>query len=182
MNDLNMADQPLQRLRDVRIVYLAPMSVASIHCVGGSPEYDTGIALQKFMADTKLAGIKPDLRHLGFNHPNGVKPDGSDHGYERWVSIPDNMEIHEPFVKKQFSGGLYAAHMIPMGNFEEWGWLADWVKNSTEYEPDWGDPDCMGGSLEEHLNYINQYSLSSEDMDRSLQLDLLLPVKPRAEA
>jgi hypothetical protein len=134
------------------------------------------------MVKTKLAEIKPDLRHLGFNHPNGGRADGSDHGYERWVSIPDNMEIHEPFVKKQFPGGLYAAHMIPMGNFEEWGWLADWVKNSTEYEPDWGDPDCMGGSLEEHLNYINQYSLSSEDMDRSLQLDLLLPVKQRAEA
>ena len=132
MNDVNLAGHPLSRLKDVRIVYLAPMAVASIHRVGGSPEYDTGIELQKFMVKTKLAEIKPDLRHLGFNHPNGGSADGSDHGYERWVSIPENMEIHEPFVKKQFPGGLYAAHMIPMGNCEEWGWLADWGRNSAE--------------------------------------------------
>ncbi|MNP48734.1 hypothetical protein D3C76_1428710 [compost metagenome] len=89
------------------------------------------------------------------------------------------MEVHEPFVKKKFPGGLYAAHMIPMGNFEEWGWLMDWVKNSNEYEPNWGDPDCMNGSMEEHLNYMNQYHLSNEEMDKCMQLDLLLPIKPK---
>lgn len=181
MNDLNVADNYLSRLKDVRIVYVAPSAVASIHLVGGAPEYDTGNALQKFMIQTSLAEVKPDLRHFGFNHPNGVRADGTDHGYERWVTIPDQFEVREPFVKKQFPGGLYAAHMIPMGNFEEWGALVDWVQNSEEYEADWGDPDCMNGSMEEHLNYINQYPLDNEEMDRHLQLDLLLPVKPRVK-
>ncbi|MGM1049203.1 MAG: hypothetical protein ACQEXX_24105 [Bacillota bacterium] len=48
-----------------------------------------------FMIQTNLKEMKPDLRHFGFNHPNGVKPDGTDHGYERWVTIPDNMEVHD---------------------------------------------------------------------------------------
>ncbi|MGZ9585896.1 MerR family transcriptional regulator [Paenibacillus marinisediminis] len=179
MNELNVTDKHLSKLKDVRIVYLPPSSVASIHLVGGTPEYDTGVKLQQFMIQTNLASIKPDLRHYGFNHPNGGKPDGSDHGYERWVTIPDDMEVHEPFVKKQFPGGLYAAHMIPMGNFEEWGWLAEWVNSNDEYEPDWGDPDCMHGSLEEHLNYINQHHLSNEEFDKVAQLDLLLPIKSK---
>ncbi|MGG3508592.1 effector binding domain-containing protein [Paenibacillus lautus] len=181
MNDLKITDYYLSQLKDVRIVYLAPSLVASIHYVGESPEYDTGNELRKFMIQTNLKEMKPDLRHFGFNHPNGVKPDGTDHGYERWVTIPDNMEVHEPFLKKKFPGGLYAAHMIPMGNFEEWGWLTDWVKNSNEYEPNWGDPDCMNGSMEEHLNYINQYHLSNEEIDKCVQLDLLLPIKPKVK-
>ncbi|KWX75128.1 effector binding domain-containing protein [Paenibacillus jilunlii] len=179
MNDLKIADNPLSQLKDVRIVYVAPASVASIHYVGGSPEYDTGNELREFMIQTNLKEMKPDLRHFGFNHPNGVSPDGTDHGYERWVTIPDDLEVQKPFVKKKFPGGLYATHMIPMGNFEEWGWLMDWVTNSIEYEPEWGDPDCMNGSIEEHLNYINQYHLSNEDIDKCVQLDLLLPIKPK---
>lgn len=153
--------------------------MASIHFIGGTPEYDTGIKLQQFMTQTNLASIKPDLRHYGFNHPNGVKSDGSDHGYERWATIPDDLEVKEPFVKKSFSGGLFAAHMIPMGNFEEWGWLAEWVSSHDDYEPNWGNPDCMHGSLEEHLNYINLHHLTQEEMDKVLQLDLLLPIKPK---
>lgn len=126
INDLNMADNHLSKLKDVRIVYLPPSSVASIHCVGGTPEYDTGDEMQRFMIQTNLANIKPDLRHYGFNHP-----DGAEHGYERWITIPNNMEVQKPFVKKCFPGGLYAAHMISMGNFEEWGWLSDGLKKAV---------------------------------------------------
>jgi len=37
-----------------------------------------------------------------------------------WVTIPEEMDVPEPIVKKRFEGGLYAAHMIPFGAFEEW--------------------------------------------------------------
>jgi len=37
----------------------------------------------------------------------------SDHGYERWLTIPYDMKVNPPFAKKRFSGGLYAAHMTP---------------------------------------------------------------------
>lgn len=181
MNNGNKVDYHGHQLNDVRIVYVPPSSVASIHVVSGSPEYETEVELRQFMISTDLASKKPDLRHYGFNHPTGVKPDGTDHGYERWVTIPDDMEVQKPFVKKFFPGGLYAAHMIPMGNFEEWHWLAEWVEQSSEYEPNWGDPECMHGSMEEHLNYMNQYQLSVEDTNQGVQLDLLLPIKSKGK-
>ncbi|WP_410770306.1 MerR family transcriptional regulator [Fontibacillus sp. BL9] len=176
MNDLNAADKNLSKLSDVRIVYLPPATVATIQSVGGAPESDTGKELQKFMTETNLATVKPDLRYYGFNHPVG-----SEHGYERWVTIPDDLEVPEPLTKKKFPGGLYAAHMIPMGDFEEWGWLIEWVENSGEYEANWGDSESMHGCLEEHLNYINLYPLTNEDVDKRMQLDLLVPIKPESE-
>lgn len=179
MEDLNRADERLAKLTDVRIVYLPPATVASIHRIGGSPELDTGDELQAFTKDKQLAELKPDFRHYGFNHPNGERPDGTDHGYERWVTIPADMEVEEPFVKKQFPGGMYAAHMIPMGSFEEWHWLCDWAKGHPQYEPAWGDSECMDGLLEEHLNYINLYTLSREESDKRMQLDLLIPIRER---
>ncbi|WP_438433725.1 MerR family transcriptional regulator [Gorillibacterium sp. sgz500922] len=182
MQELNQADRQLSKLKDVRIVYLPPSTVASVHQIGGNPEQETGEKLQQFMEQTRLAERKPDLRHYGFNHPNGEQPDGSDHGYERWVTIPDDLELPEPFVKKSFPGGLYAAHMIPLGNFEEWGWLSDWVQENGEYEENYGDPACMHGLMEEHLNYINLYPLTPEELGRTLQLDLLFPVKHRMKA
>ncbi len=181
MDDLKKASDSLSKLTDVRVVYLPPATVASIQCIGGSPEHDTGHELKIFMMKTELHKIKPDLRQYGFNHPDGSKPDGSDHGYERWVTIPDDMEVPEPFVKKKFAGGLYAAHMIPMGNFEEWEWLCEWAMNNKEYEPNWGNPECMHGLLEEHLNYINQYQLSNEELDKCMQLDLLIPIKQKCK-
>lgn len=179
MEDLNQANHSLRKLRDtdVRIVYLPPVAVAAIHCVGRLAEIESGNLLGKFVRDHHLAQIKPDLRHFGFNHPEGEKPDGSDHGYERWVTIPEHMEVQKPFLKKHFQGGLYAAHMIPMGAFEEWGLLSDWAMNSAKYEMRLGDQEIYYGLLEEHLNYINTYSLSPDDSTQ--QIDLLLPIKEK---
>lgn len=182
MTELNRADEKLNRLtdRDVRIVYLPPASVAAVHCVGGMPETKTGDLLFSFIKDNHLAQIKPDFRHYGFNHPNGSLPDGSDHGFERWVTIPDNMEVTAPFVKKRFPGGLYGAHMIPMGAFEEWNYLYEWAAGHEKYEIVWGDPECMNGFMEEHLDAIHHYLWTHEECDRRLQLDLLIPIKEKA--
>jgi hypothetical protein len=165
--------------RDVRIVYIPQMTVASIHKIGGKPEWDTGNLLHQFIKEKNLSVIKPDFRHFGFNHPNGQKPDGSDHGYERWISIPENMDIEQPFIKKNIPGGLYAAWMIPIGLFEEWGLLWEWTENNEKYERVAGDPEMMDGLLEEHLNYINLYTKSGEELDKCMQLDLLIPIKEK---
>ncbi|WP_055667749.1 effector binding domain-containing protein [Desnuesiella massiliensis] len=180
MSDLNRANETLSKLTDVRIVYLPPATVASIRHIGGLPELTTASELNNFIMNNQLAKIKPDFRHYGFNHPNGEMADGSDHGYERWVTIPSDMEVIKPFEKKEFSGGLYAAHAISMGNFEEWNWLCDWAKNNPEYEPNWGNPECMYGLMEEHLNYINLYTLNVEE-NHKWQLDLLIPIRPKVK-
>lgn len=180
MDELNRANEVLSKLNDVRVVYLPPATVASIRRTGPVAEIETANELNQFITDHRLAKRKPDFRHYGFNNPNGEMPDGSDHGYERWVTIPSDMEVAEPFVKKEFSGGLYAAHAIPMGNFEEWSLLYEWVNNHPEYEPDWSNPECMGGLIEEHLNYIHHYEHGVE-AHQKWQLDLLFPIKPKVQ-
>ncbi len=183
MDDLSKATEKTNKLadKDVRIIYLPPATVASAHCIGGPAEWNSGNLIREFIKNSNLPKIKPDFRHYGFNHPNGTNNGGpcDDHGYERWVTIPDDMEVCEPLTKKHFNGGLYAAHMIPIGAFEEWEWLWQWVDDNKKYDRIAGSPECMDGLIEEHLNVINNYMLSSEELDKVLQLDLLIPIKEK---
>jgi Predicted transcriptional regulators len=177
MDNLKKAEESLSRLSDVRIIYLPPATVAAAHHIGDDPEYHANTMIDRFVRETDLCKIKPDLRHYGFNHPNPV--DESDyHGYETWVTIPDDMEVPPPLEKKQFAGGLYAAHMIAMGNFNEWEWLFDWVSKNEKYEfaGDMKDQEHMCGLLDEHLNYVSHINLESTEPE-DFQLDLLMPVR-----
>ncbi len=176
MEELNKANENLNKLHDkeVRIIYLPPATVASIHCIGGVPEIESGNLLHHFIRETKLYEMKPDFRHFGFNNPNGNMPDGSDHGYERWVTIPDEYELKPPFTKKQFAGGLYCAYMIPMGSFDEWLKLYEWAQNNDKYTLNFKDQIVERECIEEHLNYINKFMLSPDDV--TIQIDLLLPI------
>lgn len=179
MAELNKASERLNKLHnnEVRIIYLPPATVASIHCVGGVPEIESGDLLHQFIRETKLYEIKPDFRHYGFNNPNGNMSDGSDHGYERWVTIPDDYEVKPPFNKKQFAGGLYCAYTIPMGSFDEWFKLYDWAQNNDRYELNFKEQIIERECIEEHLNYINKFMLTPDDI--TIQIDLLLPIKDK---
>lgn len=183
LDDLYKASEKLNRLtdKDVRVVYLPPMTMASYQYVGDEPEMHCDEVIDRFVRETKLIQVKPDIRHFGFNAPNPVD-ETNYHGYEMWVTIPDNMEVPEPIIKKRFEGGLYAAHMIPLGAFEEWEWLSEWVHNNSKYEGNSGTKgdECMWGLLEEHLNYINHVNLPNTEPE-GLQLDLLHPIKERTK-
>lgn len=180
MERLKKAEESLSKLNDVRITYLPPATVASAHYIGDDPESYTYKLIDQFVRDTNLSTIKPDLRHYGFNHPNPVDETGY-HGYETWVTIPEDWEVPVPLIKKHFAGGLYAAHMIAFGNFNEWQWLFDWVEKSEQYEfaGDMQDQEHMCGLLEEHLNYLNHVHLDNTE-PKDLQLDLLMPIRERA--
>jgi DNA-binding transcriptional MerR regulator len=178
MVDLNKANEKLTKLadRDVRIVHLPPATVAAYQYIGDEPEMHCNHVINKFVLESNLANIKPDLRHYGFNAPN---PDEIGyHGYEMWVTIPNDMEVPNPIIKKHFEGGLYAAHMIPFGAFEEWSWLSEWVENNSKYEGGRGEKgsECMWGCLEEHLNYYNHIHLPNTEPE-GMQIDLLHPIK-----
>ena len=156
MSELNQANETLNKDLNVRIVLLPPFTVASNHVIGHDPEEIVDKPVDKFIRDTRLYEIKPDARYFGFNHPNpGILEEGV-HGYEVWVTIPDDMEVPEPLVKKTFEGGLYAALTIKFPEFQYWGELEKWVKNSTEYELNYSELglEIMGGCLEEHLNWV----------------------------
>ena len=178
MSELNKANESLSKLKDVRVIYIPPATVAASHYIGENPEDNAGELLNKFVLESGLCDIKPDIRHYGFNHPNPTA-ENSIYGYEMWVTIPDDMEVPKPLLKKKFAGGLYAAHMINMGNFHEWEWLDDWVRNNEIYESNClnDNGECMFGLLEEHLNYINV--VKNNNGFSKIQLDLLYPIKEK---
>jgi hypothetical protein len=178
MEDLNRASESLSTLKNVRIIHLPPCTVAASHYIGENPEENAGEQLAKFVKESNLYEIKPDARVFGFNHPN-PSSENSVYGYELWVTIPEDMELPEPLEKKQFNGGLYAAHTIVFPNFHEWEWLLNWVTvDNLKYEAnsieDGGE--CMHGLLEEHINYVYNSHNNLPESDEH-QLDLLYPVK-----
>ncbi|MCL2409997.1 MAG: effector binding domain-containing protein [Oscillospiraceae bacterium] len=180
MDELNKANDMLTRLKNVRIVQLPPFTVASYHFIGANPEETAGDVMGKFLQDISLYEIKSDARMFGFNHPNPSK-DREHHGYENWVTIPDDMDVPAPIVKKRFSGGLYAVHTIKFPDFHEWENLFNWVNESDEYDADFAPEgeEIMSGCLEEHLNWVYANHLNWPENHISKQLDLLLPIKPK---
>ncbi len=179
MEKLKKAEAGLSRIGDVRIIYLPPSAVAAAHYVGDELEIHVNEMLDRFVRETGLHRRKPDLRHYGFNHPNPTDATGF-HGYESWVTIPEDMEVPAPLVKKLFVGGIYAAHMISFGSFNEWDLLLNWVNSNEKYEfaGDMADQEHMCGLLEEHLNYISHVELANTEPEE-FQLDLLVPVRER---
>ena len=181
MENLNQSDQASWKLKDVRIVHLPESDVAAAHFVGDDPENRAGEMISDFVRKEKLWEKHPGLRLYGFNHPSPMDETGF-HGYEFWITIPDGMEVPPPLTKKHFAGGTYAAHMIPMGNFEEWEWLYEWVQSSDEYEyAGNGSPENMFDNLEEHLNYHDHILETQDGEPQTAQLDLLIPVRRKAK-
>lgn len=180
MSELNKANEILNKNLNIRMVLLSPCTVASYHYVGENPEEVVGEQMSKFIQESKLYEKKPDARMFGFNHPNPSEYTEY-HGYEDWVTIPDDMEVPAPLTKKYFEGGLYAAHTITFPNFNEWSLLSKWVEDSDKYIANYSKlgEEIMGGCLEEHLNWI--YSAHKEWPENGIdgQMDLLLPVKLR---
>ncbi len=181
MENFNQSDRAFRKLKDVRIVHLPESDVAAARFVGDDPESRAGEMISDFVRKEKLWEKHPGLRLYGFNHPSPMDETGF-HGYEFWITIPDGMEVPPPLEKKHFPGGTYAAHMIPMGNFEEWEWLYEWVQSSDEYEyAGNGSPENMFDNLEEHLNYHDHILETQAGEPQTAQLDLLIPVRRKAK-
>jgi DNA-binding transcriptional MerR regulator len=151
METLNKANETLNKLKDsdVRIIYLPPMTVAFARGVAGTKK---GYNVEKFVRETGLLKIKPDTRgmatfnfskeYLKSEHFETLRDKefealrDKEKEYEVWVSIPDDMEVPAPLTKKTFEGGLYAAHLVRNGIFEDFCFFAEWVNASEKYEFD----------------------------------------------
>jgi DNA-binding transcriptional MerR regulator len=186
MEDLNNANESLNKLTDVRIIYLPPMTIATASATGDGCEGIVAGIIDKFVGEHNLLKIKPDIRHFGFDCSQGQTGIGENsHKYQMWVTIPEDMDVPEPLVKRTFTGGLYASHMIKMGDFDHWKLLHDWVSTSEQYENDWNSvrvspiEDDMDRCLEEQLNYWGNLQNPNFDPGK-MQLDLLFPIKERA--
>lgn len=187
MDELNKASENLNKLedKDIRIIYLPPMAIAAAYASGEGCEGKALDMISKFTKENDLLKIKPDARSFGFDCSEGSVEIGENSRiYEVWVSVPDNMEIPAPLLKRTFSGGLYAAHVLRSWDFSDWRWLTEWVDASDKYESDWGAPrwdspeTVFGQGFEETLNFYNFVQKHNSEMDY-LQLDLLFPIKEK---
>ncbi|HEJ9372175.1 TPA: effector binding domain-containing protein [Klebsiella oxytoca] len=181
---LNKVGQMLDKMmdKDVRIIYLPPMTVAAYCARGEGCEEKAGGVINQFVMETGLTEIKPDLRQFGFDCSDGKTGVGEpSQAYEVWVSIPSDMAVPEPLIKRNYNGGMYAAHVLRSWDFQDWRLLKEWVNSSDKYDNAWGElrwtPDETGSGqgLEEQLNYWGNanHGFKMEDM----QLDLLFPIK-----
>ncbi len=179
MDDLNKAEETLNKSLNVRILLVPPYTVASYHFIGENPEETVGDVVSDFVQKSGLYKKKPDSRMFGFNHPNPGILEDDIHGYEVFVTIPDDMEVPEPLVKKKFDGGLYAVLTIPFPEFQLWNNLSQWVENSETYEPNYSElgGEIMGGCLEEHLNWVFAADNGWKEDGLPDQLDLMTPIK-----
>lgn len=158
---------------EVRIINLPRMIFASYCAVSETPENDCSEVMDRLIREYSLYD-KPGFRHFGFNNPS-PEPGKTEYGYEMWAVIPEDFEVPEPFVRKEFAGGLYAAiptYLPAIG--ERWGQLFEWVQNNESCEMDW-NPDILRNELEECIDYL---AFNSENTpESSKQLDLLMPIK-----
>ena len=180
MTDVNKANEVLNKDLNVRILMLPSNTVASCRIQGENPEEAVGDKVTEFVQSSRLFEKKPDARMFGFNSPNpGILPNG-EHGYEVYVTIPEDMVLPEGFEKKRMEGGLYAALTINFPEFHLWEDLIKWAENHEKYEPDWKvGPEVMHGMLEEHLNWIYAAHMGWPENGIDGQIDLLLPIKVR---
>ncbi len=175
MDQLVNASKVLEEKMEIRIVYLPPATVVACQHIGENPEEVSGGKIYNFIKESNLPVLKPDFRLYGFNNPS-PKEGQAVYGYEFWVTVPENLEVGESYLKKTFEGGLYAAHCIKFGDFNEWEIFSNQLKENEEYEIDWRGSEGMGGCLEEELNI---YSNILEGVNKVEQLDLLIPIKRR---
>jgi len=192
MSDLNKANEQLGKLtdKDVRIVHLPPSTVASALGVGNNAEDEADNIMEKFKDDV-LMHINRSTRFYGFNNPE-FTPDGDfiKHGYEVWATIPDDLHVPAPLMRKQFNGGLYIAYTSKPVSFDDWKKLKEWLDNNDEFEYDNSRayrtdkleekmPRGAGwGCLEEHFNSYNIYGL--QDRKHVItHIDFLFPIKEK---
>ncbi len=172
MQELNKVADVLNTLHNPRVIYIPPITVASIYLTGDN--VDEGLRKTKdFAKQNDIFKLKPDLRLFISEHAHGHM-----HGSEVLLSIPDDFDVPAPFIKKKFKGGQYVAHVLGENvGFGTYKGLRAWIDESSEFqydfkvrcEPSTGE---LSLDLEEVLNYYHEQTPSIN------QIDVLLPIKP----
>jgi hypothetical protein len=118
---------------EVRLVRLPGLIVASYAAVSDTPEDDCWEKVIGLIKKYEL-DQKPGFRHFGYGFNNNK----GQYGYEMWVTVPEDFVVPEPFVRKEFPGGLFAAlpaNLSVIG--ERWDQLQDWIVENEDLESDY---------------------------------------------
>ena len=94
-------------LKDVRIVDLPPMCVASSLGFGKEPEDQAWKQMQAFAASAGIRLGEKGGQTYGFNNPD-PDPGSENYGYELWLPVGADVKAKPPIQIKQAPGGKYA--------------------------------------------------------------------------
>ena len=174
MDELNKATEDLAKSkeRNVRVVYLPPMTFAVAYAVSENPHEASKLIMKKFISDEGLYKIKPDFRTFGW----GNTRDGR-WVYDVMVSIPPELEVPAPLIKTNFVGGLYATYTSNPPDFGDMhNVLENWAQNSDEFER---RNDAT--PLEEAINPLTMTGKKNiyEETTQFMYFDFHLPIKQR---
>lgn len=136
--------------RNVSVVSLSPMRIASFYAFGPQPEE---LALEKLEAWARPRGyLDSPAQHrvFGFNNPDPL-PGSPNYGYEFWITVGPDIEPEGEMRIQQFAGGQFAVLRLadpfndPYTTIPEgWKQLVMWAEDGP-YQI--GNQQC----LEEHL-------------------------------
>ncbi len=144
---------------------LEPFRVVCYAAYGTSPEDDALAYMRQWAEQAGLLNEKYGYRLFGFDVAGSLKEDGS-HGYEVWLSVPDDFESEELPVQT-FPGGLYAVTTTTIGEIEAtWNLFREWLKVSKY---DLGTHQW----LEEHLPFQEWAQYRSQ---QEYKIDLYMPI------
>ena len=164
MEELNKASEILEKEKEknMRIVYRPPATIAFFADVfiGGTKAGEKSKTvidtyMKKFIKETNLFKLKPDMRVFTFGDGN------RDFNGNIWVTIPDDLDVPAPFEKRIYPGGFYAAYTNKTADIEWTDDLEKWVKNNDDYE--WFDDNGLRAIGDEYFNPYNIYGLEEEN-------------------
>jgi len=123
-------------LKDVRIVDLPPMRVASALGYGTEPENQAASMITEFSRSIGLEPGDPGYRTFGFNNPN-PSPGSPNYGYEMWLVVGPEVEAEEPIQIKDVPGAKYAVtRFTGLSNIGRvWRELVAWFEDSPYTRP-----------------------------------------------
>ena len=127
-------------LKDVRIVDLPDMRVASALGFGTEPEDQAFSILIPFAKRIGLEPGGPGYRTFGFDNPS-PSPGSPNYGYEVWLPVGPDVEAEEPITIKEIPGSKYAVtRFTGLSNIGRvWGELVAWFEDSSYTRPpNWG--------------------------------------------
>lgn len=160
--------------QQIRFIQIPAMTIASIRCISTSPEKDSLNEVIQFMMNRNISKNNSEVRHFGYI-PQFDKGGVADIDvFERWVKISEDAEIAEPFIKKTFSGGLYAAYTVPLGFFDRATMLKDVINAMPNYQL------VITGEFDYIEEYLNGWLFSQEHRNEfftQAQIDILLRVQ-----
>jgi DNA gyrase inhibitor GyrI len=126
-------------LKDVRIVDLPPMRVASSLGFGREPEDQAWKQLLRFAATAGIDPKQKGFQAYGFNNPNPT-PGSENYGYEIWLPVDPDVEAAPSIQIKQVPGGKYAVvRCTGLSNIGRiWAELVAWFEDSPyTCPPNW---------------------------------------------